>query len=347
MHFDPGIIALYGPLKEAGKTVELVAANPTALIVAAPSALDSAREVLQIEPAEVQLHTLPEIVLAVEGWDRDQTFANFSGLTIDDATLTIADSMAAWRVEHEDQVAKGARENQYYAFNQHDRWLARLRAIMRRTGKWCFLSFHELAPEIKNGVVLRKGGPQVGSTNKVDVLPGASTTVLRSISDETGADPWWPRLFSADPTDPRWIGGDRHNVLSRLNPTGPHNLRELLRAAGIIMPRWPGLEWQDEWAQLVADGLAAGHTLRDLAHHAAAHLQGVNPAHIQWAVRDGLARYGYASQKRSWLDAFSTGPAGGLTMGPRPRASAPTAPVPAQQTSGMGPGPATTPTKEK
>ena len=97
--------------------------------------------------------------------------------------------------------------------------------------------------------------------------------------------------------------GDRNGVGYAESPP---NVRELLRASAVDygLSRRPGLEWQDEVADVVASAVQAG----DINEAVSA---GVNKAqkfakgsgrdtqlHVRWAVQDGIAR-GVIQRQRS------------------------------------------------
>ena len=72
----------------------------------------------------------------------------------------------------------------------------------------------------------------------------------------------------------------------------PGNLREILRASAsnYLLPRIPGLEWQDEAAEQVAAEIERGTDVLDAVRIVSEDYKEVDPKHLRWACQDGIAR---------------------------------------------------------
>ena len=117
------------------------------------------------------------------------------------------------------------------------------------------------------------------------------------------AYPWFPSVYYCDPTDSNWITGDRTGVCTTKTPG---NLREILRASesGYLLSRLPGLEWQDELADIVAEKIATGADVRATVQEVVGQFQ-ANPLHLRWACQDGIARGVLRMNKQKGLFDFS------------------------------------------
>jgi len=315
---EPGIIALMGEEKE-GKTVEMVATWPTAMWAAAPGKLDTARRELGIDPYVTHdLKNLDLLNAAFDSWCSQDSFCQaYSGIGTDDASILMANSIPAWRAENT--------KNMYHAYNRLDDGMARLRLTVGYSGLYAPMSFHETGPKIVKGIVERKGYARVPSVGQDMTMTSAAKAVYRVVPDPSSLDPWWKRAINGNPDDPEWRTGDGYGVLTRLDPSGPMNLRELLRASNppVVLPRWPGLEWQDGWADAVARELDNGATMQAVANWVGGELAWLDWRHVRWAIRDGIARHVYRQRRRSWLDVFAVPAIGSAPAGAPPKGAPP------------------------
>ena len=82
--------------------------------------------------------------------------------------------------------------------------------------------------------------------------------------------------------------GDRTGICTKKTPG---NLRELLRASesNYKLSRLPGLEWQDDVAEAVAQDIVGGAAVQE-AIQSAVSGRTDNSLHLRWACQDGIAR---------------------------------------------------------
>ena len=284
---DPSFAMLYGELK-AGKTADALATFPGAIYVAAPGALSPAEALWGFpQPQAYDLETFADV----------QAFGEkchgAPALVIDDASL-IADRTV----------------NHYKAkFSGFDLWGAvftsaiRMRDSLRRRGMHVVMTCHPAPAETKDGV-RHKGGPAFPGQVRAK-LPAAADLLLRAESLSNGATrggqllaasskaPGWPMCYRTA-RHPDWLQGSRYNTPDR----APMNLREILRAVGFTIPRCPGLEWQDQLADAIANqlltvGIGDGAKVRGVlatARDYALERLSRETAHVYWALRDGYDR---------------------------------------------------------
>lgn len=131
-----------------------------------------------------------------------------------------------------------------------------------------------------------RGGPSLPSLKQIKKLPHVASEVWKAELDPD--QPLWPAVARCEP-DPAWIMKSRDG----LRGTAPLNLGEWLRAQGDQIPRPVGLEWAEEWAEVIAQRLAEGKDRRELLTTARDKLLGLGrpPQHVYWALRDGTHRH--------------------------------------------------------
>jgi hypothetical protein len=141
---------------------------------------------------------------------------------------------------------------------------------------------------VKQGVRL-KGGPSFPGQTR-SKLPAAADLLLRAEPREGTVG--WRYAYRVGSPHPDWLQGSRYGTPD----PAPMNLREILRHAGFTIPRLRGLEWQDDFADRVAQGVrenlgtpAAVVEVFQFAREAAM-ARGVSEKHALWAIRDGFDR---------------------------------------------------------
>jgi len=141
----------------------------------------------------------------------------------------------------------------------------------------------------------RPGGPDLEGWQVLPVIPYAFDQAFM-IRKPVAATLVHAEFYAPGVHDEDWVTKDRFDVLHRFRPTGPANIREHWRAAGIATTRPKGLEWQDKVADAMVNLiLGKGKTQREAWAAVAARLDGkFHPKHIRWALEDGLARASYA-----------------------------------------------------
>ena len=283
------MISVYGQPKKK-KTSDALAAFPTALFLGVPSAVTLVAQnelgyTPTVHPQSPQ--TLPELVQMLTQLSQDPaSLKPYGALVIDDASHLGKQSMLMW----EEQAPKGrsGKTDRFFQYQQLNRHLLQMSSLSRHLGVHLVLTFHERDPGTNGDGFFCAGGPDVPSRNQVKTIPAWCDINVRAMVDPTYPDPWFPGVYYCDPTDPEWITGDRTGVCTRRTPG---NLREILRASQseYHLARIPGLEWQDDVADIVASLIVEGVPVKKAIQQA---VEGRNsdPLHLRWACQDGIAR---------------------------------------------------------
>ncbi len=180
-----------------------------------------------------------------------------------------------------------------------------LASMSRHVGCHLAMTFHERPPGTNSDGNFAPGGPDVPSRNQTEVLPSWCDINVRAMVDPTYPDPWFSGIYYVNPSDPEWVTGDRTGVCSAKTPG---NLREILRASrsNYRLDRLEGLEWQDEVAEAVAEGVVEGLDIKELVRDVAGqHKDQYNTLHLRWACQDGIARGTLRRSRASGLFDFS------------------------------------------
>ena len=302
----PTVMAcVYGKPKKK-KTSDVIAAFPNGLYIGVPAAIALvANNELGIQPA---IHPnppqiLPELVTMLEQLaDNPETLRPYGALIIDDASHICQQSMLYWQ----DTAPKGrsGKKDHFYQYQQLNRHLLQLAGLSRHLGVHLAMTFHERAPGTNMDGRFCPGGPDVPSRNQTETLPSWCDLNIRAMVDQSYPDPWFPAVYYCDPADPEWVTGDRTGVCTRKTPG---NIREILRASttGYALARYPGLEWQDDVAEVVATAMASGAPVQDAIMQGCGSVSGVHELHLRWACQDGIARGVLRQQKTKGLFDFS------------------------------------------
>ena len=302
----PTVMAcVYGKPKKK-KTSDVIAAFPNGLFIGVPSAIALvANNELGIQPA---VHpnppqTLPDLVQMLEGLAQNpETLRPYGALIIDDASHICQQSMLYWQ----DNAPSGrsGKKDSFYQYQQLNRHLLQLAGLARHLGVHLAMTFHERAPGSNVDGRFCPGGPDVPSRNQTETLPSWCDINVRAMVDPGYPDPWFPSIYYCDPTDADWVTGDRTGVCTRKTPG---NIREILRASttGYQLARYPGLEWQDDVAEVVATALTSGRSVQEALSQGCASVSGVSELHLRWACQDGIARGVLRQQKTKGLFDFS------------------------------------------
>jgi hypothetical protein len=161
------------------------------------------------------------------------------------------------------------------------------------------LEFVELCRTLKCHVVFNThlkypadgepGGPALPG-QLLHGVPKLCDMVLRVDADPTRRP--WPACYRAGLwAGADWITKDRHHVVV---DRGPMNLAELLRAAGYVVARAPGLDaWQEDAVAAIADGVlvqkkSENQMFQDIGRVLLA--SGVTRKQIEWTFRDARDR---------------------------------------------------------
>jgi hypothetical protein len=160
-------------------------------------------------------------------------------------------------------------------------------------------SSHLAKPDTDMNGQFHKGGPTMPGKKMRTAIPHIADEVY--IGElEPGREPW-PGVYRCEP-DPEWHMKTR---IGALRGRAPMNIRELWRLKGYACPRIPGLEWQEDVTEMVAQKILEGNPWIDIWNRAEAQLlaKGLHPGHIFWALRDGVDRATLA-KRRTLLGRF-------------------------------------------
>jgi hypothetical protein len=281
---DPAMIAAYGP-SGIGKTTDMIYSFPNALFIAAPGALKPGRFVIGFEPESREASTIMEATKIVE---EEAKKKKYTAIVCDDFSL-LADQTV--------QRLDGK-------FSGHKLWgevrnaVIDFRAAARQGGMHIAVTAHESPPK-QNGGLFQRGGPRLPGRMPED-FPTACDLVVRAAFEPNRRG--WHAVYRCTPDDTTWVTKDRHGVTP---DRAPMNTAEILRAAEYQIPRAPGLEWQEELVEVLANALLA-------SPEAEAELvaQGIELArehtsddlHVRWVIRDALDR---ASLRRAKQNVFA------------------------------------------
>lgn len=133
------------------------------------------------------------------------------------------------------------------------------------------------------------GGMELPTKGLIKELPKHCDFVLYQVADSFRTP--HPACFKCGPIGaPAHITGARYSVFP---PEGPANLGEGLRAAGVELPRAPGMEWAEAWVQRMADAILKGMDPDKASRQIALKLireENREDWEIAWVQQDGLAR---------------------------------------------------------
>ena len=238
--------------------------------------------------------------------------ADCDGLVIDDASILADRSFR--RAEPAQRVAGGG----YGPFVFIANLLFNLRDLSRYANVPVILIFHAQPPWMDEGVRL-KGGPWLPGRIAPIHFPPIADFVYYSPGTPIGSpkDNEWHGVLMNDEHDPDWYMKDRTDSAVKDLRVAPGNLRELMTAAGYKLSRAPGLEWQDEVVEVVAQHVAQGNDFRavwawavkDLVQPRIAALGLPVPGAIEerildWTRHDALSRVQIRkamASRREWL----------------------------------------------
>lgn len=297
------MITVYGKPKQK-KTSDALAAFPSALFLGVPSAITLvAQNELGFTPSvhSESPKNLTELVSMLKSFAEIRTTTDYDAVVVDDISHLCQCSMLEW---HESAPSgRSGKKDKFYPYQQLNQHLLEIAHASRYLGVHLLMNFHERPPGTNADGRFCPGGPDVPSRNQVETLPSWCDINLRAMIDPTYPDPWFPSIYYCDPTNPEWVTGDRTGICS---PKTPGNLREILRASqsNYRLSRLPGLEWQDEVAQSIADDMLSGATVQDSIQSAVSGRTD-NRLHLRWACQDGIARGVLAQQGNQSLFDFS------------------------------------------
>jgi hypothetical protein len=286
----PAFVMVFGG-SGLGKTTDMIYAMPRALLIGTPAAFKSSvgRVGIALDKSQFrEVNRISEITKLIERLPPE-----FDGVVVDDYSLTAEKTFAALEAKYSGFKLWGALRDENLEF----------RDAARSCKKHVLLNCHEVGPQTKNGVFMR-GGPKLPGKLPED-MPVQCDLVLRAFHEPTrlGA---WPVVYRCGPTDPMFTTKDRHDVTPDM---APMNLGEIMRTAGYALRRWPGLEWLDQVAEMLAQTLvqAQPHHYATVKQQAVDYMMSKHTQddrHILWGLRDGFDRATFRQVRARRLETF-------------------------------------------
>jgi len=233
------------------------------------------------------VHTLDEATAYAEAIGAQPDRGGWRGMGIDDLSLLIENTHRT--IMRDPPLSDRGRPDFFKAWDMTKDKVHRLATALRWAGLHCMANAHERGPgrEEKTGEWY-KGGPATPSMKITRFLGHHPDTVLRG-GTEPGRRPWHGTYLCL-PEDGDFSMKDRHGYSGIL----PMNMAELMRGVGYILRRPPGLEWQEQVAEGVAQAILGGRAAEEVcakAAHNLYHKHHFDPLHIRWAVhQDGVDR---------------------------------------------------------
>lgn len=314
----PAVVFAYGD-KGVGKSVDQFLADPLAWTLGPDGCLKGARWFCGdavysgAEHLLVRVSTLDDVIAVLTQMAEGKRERR--NVRIDDFTPISATTIHQLRSKYGD-TGRGP----YQMWDHYDRLVDTIKVYANTLGIHVFASSHIAQPHQTTNRGFVKGGPDVGGPGAMDTILSTTHVIYKAEPDPAR---WpWPAGYRCDNPSATWEFKDRHNVVMG---SAPMNLREILRVAGYTLPRYPGMEWQDEWADRVANEVDAGRPARDAFTDAVDTLtaSGVERGVAYWTARDGLCR----SELRVRQDPLSRALSASATVG-APGGVLPVAPVP-------------------
>ena len=293
-----------------GKTTDLILTWPRAMFFCAPGAVKPARQFLgrDLEPWQiVHVRTIADVITHIQKMASDGTLQQASAVVVDDLSILAESSYLELK-------SKYAKSQTFTMWDDLKRQLQTLREWLRHLNLHAGCNAHLAAPETDSNGVFHKGGPAMPSKKMRSQVPHIADLVL--VAEAKSNRKPWGAVYRCDPPNPQWHVKDRHGVCSGIMPM---NTGEILRAAGYVIPRFPGLEWQDTVADRVVEKLNSGENAATVWSEAWEKLasQGVFNGHIYMALRDGMDRHAIQTKQQNGLKSlFTSGKAaqGGLSV---------------------------------
>jgi hypothetical protein len=290
----PPMILSYGEMG-VGKTTDIVAAFPTACNVCRPGGLLPAATFLGLREGRIppvrrnlvidgkeqewvgyafqwHVRSLDDVITIVPS----AAAMGFGAVTVDDVSL---DAETTERDLDRQYGNQGG--NVFRKFDGIRDRVVKIREACRYAGIPVAMSAHLRLPGPDSKGTFLKGGPKFPTRNLTESIPYEADVVLRMALASGGN---WRSIY--DRSDPDYAGKDRLSVTPL---KAPGNLRAILVGAGYTLPRFPGLEWQDEAMVHVRDRMLKGDDREAVVRETFTTLKDQAPEHTAWAVRDGLA----------------------------------------------------------
>ena len=269
-----GVVAcVYGP-SGIGKTVDTGYSFPRALFIAAPGALTSIKTTCGYQPAVAEATTIEEATKLL-----GQAKKSYSAIVFDDFSFIAEQTISAIEKKKTGFALWGAIRDQVLHFRNEARY----------AGIDVVMSCWEQPPKVNPNGAKIKGGPMLPG-KLPEQVPAMCDIVLRA-GYEPKRQPWHGVYRCSG--DPSFTMKDRFNIAQKSDPA-PMNLAEILRAAGLHIPRLPDMEKNEEIVQVFSDKLITleGADLENFANDTYSMLlsESMPEEEAIWILRDALDR---------------------------------------------------------
>lgn len=305
---EPIMLFLYGDLG-TGKTLQVLRALWGAYWFAPPGELKTAvgpcgfvgryASLPQRYENPVTLYDLlawleQNYVVYLEGLKQGKPFP-YSGFVFECFNYVMADTAKMVEARAPRSKRTGEVDN-FWVDAEIKRLLDTFRRLVRMFGIHVAFISHARDPRYKDRVRQAQGGILFPTRNLAKMLMTTCDFIAHVVHDPFAIDPFGKLAYEINPTgaDDDYPTKDRHGIGRLLKL--PANVREVLLACNRLgynyeLPRLPGLEWQDMFAEELAEGLAKGQG--DLVNKMfqGAIQRGLLRPHIEWAISDGIARF--------------------------------------------------------
>ena len=271
---DAPVVCTYGPAG-SGKTTDCGYSFPNALFIAGPGALQPIRHLCGYDPASVQVNGIEEATRIIEQVAKKK---EYKIIVVDDFSYMAEQEFVKLDAKY--------RSNKLGMWGHLRRLTLNFRDAARNAGLTVVLNCWEKGPRNYDGKHQR-GGPML-SGKLPEQVPALCDLVLRC-----GIEPMrkpWPGVYKCG-LDADYTMKDRFNICSVLG-TVPMNLGEILRAAGMQIDRYDGLDWQEDFVEQVAQKILAEGNDIVIANEFYRNLMKKNIDHriARWTLRDAMDR---------------------------------------------------------
>lgn len=245
----------------------------------------------------------------------------YMGLVFECINYVIADTMRL--IEARAPKSRSGNVNKFQVDSEIKAVMDRFRGLVRTFNTNVVFTSHERSPVYEDRQRKSKGGAFFPTRTLANMLITWCDSVFRVTQDPYSPDPYAKICFEVNPmgADDDYPTKERHGV-GRLRKLPP-SLREVMLACNqfgfnYVFPRLPGLEWQDSFAEELAQGLAAGNQKLQATMYTNALQQGLARPYVEWAVSDGIARYQLRKGIKALDQPSSAGEFPGLNLGSIP-----------------------------
>lgn len=270
---DNIVVGHYGP-SGIGKSVDLGYSFPNALFVAAPGAMHSIRSVCGYSPHSIQIPTIMEATKLLPELSKQ-----FDQIVFDDFSFLCEQTSSVLESKWKGFQFWGKLRDTVIDFRNECRY-TKFKVVA--------ISCWEKPPKHNNEGARIRGGMDLPS-KMPEQVPALCDMVLRAMHEPQRVP--WPSAYHC------YVAGDyamkdRFDIVPRITPA-PMNFGEILRAAGIEIPRHESLPDQEADVSAIADSLSGdirkdSGTINEV--YKALVDRGTPISAARWTMRDAMDR---------------------------------------------------------